>query len=129
MNEKEWLQSEDPMQMLFDLSPDPNARKTLLLTAACCHRIWHILPEGCRERVRLMEAVAEERQPSERLDNADWETVEGFLAGNEYEPEGDGPCYAILNIAACCWQDWAGCMSASDFFNSDSRCFGRSGEW
>jgi hypothetical protein len=103
MNEEEWAKCKDPLSMLAFLAPDPIARKTLLFTAACCYRIWHILPDYGREWVRLVEKVAEGELPPERLSD-DWESVEGFLAGNEYEPAGDGPCYAVVSIAGCGWE-------------------------
>jgi hypothetical protein len=93
------------MHMLRYLEADPAARKPLLLTCACCYGIWNLLPDYCREWVQLAEKVAEGRLAPERLDDG-WEGIEGFLAGNEHEPLGDGPCYAVLNIAAGCWGNW-----------------------
>jgi hypothetical protein len=87
--------------MLGYLKPDPNTRKPLLLTAACCQRVWELLPDYCRNWVHVVEQVAEGQLAPERL-NDDWEAVEMFLACYD----NDGPCYAVINVAACAWQEW-----------------------
>jgi len=105
MTEAEWLANADPMVMLSRINADSLARKTLLLTEACCRRIWHLLPNYVQKWTETIGDVVEGRLVPDRIED-EWEAVELFLSGNENEPQGNGVCYAVINIAACCWNDW-----------------------
>src|SRR5262245_28889160 len=59
MTEPEWLTCEDPLRLLAHLAAPLEARKTLLLSAACCRRHWDRLPEPAREWAELAESAAE----------------------------------------------------------------------
>jgi len=100
MTEAEWLASDDPLRMLQQVQADPNARKTLLLTAACLCRVWRALPKYCRGWTELAEEVAEGRAHPKRLDE-DYEAVEMFLASYD----NDGRCYAVVNLTSVGWND------------------------
>src|SRR5215471_4702176 len=100
MNEVEWLACTDPLRMLQHLDADPNARKTLLLTAACLRRVWRVLPKYCRAWTELVEEVAEGRVDPKRLDDA-YEGVEMFLACYD----NDGRLFAVVNLASVGWND------------------------
>jgi hypothetical protein len=58
MDERAWLDSDNPMRLLDCLQADADSRKTLLLTAACFHRLWQRLPKECRDWVRRVESAA-----------------------------------------------------------------------
>src|SRR5687768_8837014 len=61
MTEADWLALEDPYTMLDSvLSASTQTRKLRLFAAACCRRIWSLLPDDmCRQAVDTAEAVAE----------------------------------------------------------------------
>ena len=101
MTEAGWLDCHDPMQMLIHLKAVPNSRKVLLLTLACIKRVERLLPETVKQWARVLEGVAEGAVDSARLDD-DWEDVEMFFALEDDR----GQCYAVINIAANCWQEW-----------------------
>jgi hypothetical protein len=59
MTEREWLECDNPLRMLGYLKASPDARKTLLLTAACIRRIWKVLPQKARSWVEMAERSAD----------------------------------------------------------------------
>jgi hypothetical protein len=106
MTEDEWLRCGDPLRMLRQLRADSHSRKALLLTAACCFRVWDHLPEHCRSWVRLLEDAAEGRANPQRL-NDDWEDVEdtlGRLSFNEYPNHADGKYAALIEMLCVYWE-------------------------
>src|SRR5262245_34725652 len=107
MTELDWLQCNDPIRMLAFLRADPDARNTLLLTAACGDRLSNRLPDLCRSWFERAEQVAEGQMEPGRL-NEDWETIEDMMATLDWrETRSRGRIYALLNILVVAWQsDW-----------------------
>jgi hypothetical protein len=106
MNEDEWLRCGDPMRMLRHLRADSRGRKSLLLAAACCARVWTYLPENCRDWVRLVEDAAEGRADPARL-NDHWEGVEealSLLSFDEYPNHADGRFAALIEVLCVYWE-------------------------
>jgi hypothetical protein len=56
MTEQEWLKSNNPERMLAFVRPIARSRKLCLFVAACCRRLWDLLPD---ESSRTAVAVAE----------------------------------------------------------------------
>ncbi len=63
MTEAEWLAATDPQPMLAFLRGRASERKLRLFAAACCRRIWHLLP-GVQSRawVEAAESLADGRE-------------------------------------------------------------------
>src|SRR3954447_15142717 len=62
MDEVDWLASTDPQAMLTFLraSGEVSGRKGRLFAAACCRRIWHLMPFGpSRKAVEAAELHAD----------------------------------------------------------------------
>src|SRR3954463_5237808 len=61
MDEIDWLASTDPQAMLTFLraSGEVSERKGRLFAAACCRRIWHLLPSVYRKVVDASERYAD----------------------------------------------------------------------
>jgi hypothetical protein len=97
MTEAEWLKCQDPLRMLAHLWPDPDGRKTLLLTAAVCRRIWGRLPASGRAWVGAVEEAAEGMRDPD-LYTEDWVELESFLE------KGTDERYAVLQIAGWYWR-------------------------
>jgi hypothetical protein len=58
MTEAEWLVCEDPWRMLETTPGTPSLRHQGLWAAACCHRVWHLLPAARRADFEIvMKAV------------------------------------------------------------------------
>src|SRR4051812_7423335 len=103
MTESDWLNATDPQAMLLFLQDSGKAsqRKLRLFAAACCRRIWHLLPNECsRYAVELSERYADERFSEEELDlasgAAQW-AFEDALMDDEGRAVGDdapGPAAA-----------------------------------
>jgi hypothetical protein len=60
MTEAEWLACTDPRPVLRSLAGKVGPRKMRLCAAACCRRVWHLLPdERCRRAVEVAERYAD----------------------------------------------------------------------
>jgi hypothetical protein len=75
MTESEWLASSDPAPMLLlDGLENPDralTRKLRLFAAACCRRIWHLLPdEDSRRRLEWLERFADGAATETELQDA-----------------------------------------------------------
>jgi hypothetical protein len=88
MTEAEWLACTDPTPMLKHLRRGKKERRLHLFAAACCRRIWHLLPnQEARRVVEMAERradgqVAEEGQAVEdEFSFAAWERASGY---NDY---------------------------------------------
>jgi len=91
--------------MLAHLGADPNARKPLLLTAACFRRLWETLPPLCRDWVRLAEVVADGGAGEARLSD-EWGAVEDRLFALDEQGHGGtagGPYAALIDLARASW--------------------------
>jgi hypothetical protein len=120
MTEDEWLRCGDPMRMLRHLRADSRGRKSLLLAAACCSRVWDSLPENCRGWVRLVEDAAEGRADPERL-NDRWESVEAALSSlsfDEYPNHADGRFAALIEVLCVYWESMDALPDANPKANS-----------
>ena len=70
MTETEWMACTDPGPMLDILRGHASYRKSSLYKAACCRRIWHLLPEtACQEGVEIAERFADGVPLHEELAN------------------------------------------------------------
>jgi hypothetical protein len=72
MTEAEWLAATDPWPMLdFLWVKEASDRKLRLFEAACCRRIWHLLPdERSRRAVEAAESFADASTTDEELQAA-----------------------------------------------------------
>ncbi|QEL19061.1 hypothetical protein [Limnoglobus roseus] len=62
MTEQEWLMDDNPGRWLYpDRMQAMSERKLRLFCAACCRRVWHLLPDGCRSAVEVAEAYSDGR--------------------------------------------------------------------
>jgi hypothetical protein len=109
MDEQAWLDSDNLIRLLDHLQADADSRKTLLLTAACFHRLWQRLPKECRDWARRAESVAKGAASPNSLQET-WEQVEDVLAYLDARHNGVGSgteFSALLDIATVRWlADW-----------------------
>jgi hypothetical protein len=103
MTEEEWLVCPDPLRMLRHLGAEPNARKTLLLTAVCLRRIWDVLPQEGRSWIELAEGVAEGQVNREELPDEACEYAIQVRRGTAGWPD-NGVTYAVQSIFHAYWQ-------------------------
>jgi hypothetical protein len=99
VTEAEWLESEDPHQLLAYLKVSLEDRRTFLLTVACFRRHWDRLPEAGRAFTRLAEAAAEGKATRQELDDA-FDGLEEAM--NELGPPSEFA--ALLDLAYGMWQ-------------------------
>lgn len=59
MPEADWLRCVEPQAMLLEIAPRLSDRQLRLFAAACCRRVWQLLPEGSRRTVELAERYAD----------------------------------------------------------------------
>ena len=66
MDEAEWLASDNPQPMLAHVAGRANERELREFAAACCLRIWHLLPkpdDDFREPLQRCQRLAREAGP------------------------------------------------------------------
>src|SRR5262245_22819794 len=61
MTNTEWLRCRNPYALLEQFAGQLSDRKHRLFAAACCRRIWHLLPEAGRWTVEVVERHADGR--------------------------------------------------------------------
>jgi hypothetical protein len=72
MTEQEWLSCTDRFVMLNFLRGNPSDRKLRLFAVACCHRIWHLLPNAAaRNLLEIAERYADGDASDEELHDAE----------------------------------------------------------
>ena len=59
MTNTEWLRCRNPYALLEQFAGQLSDRKHRLFAAACCRRIWHLLPEAGRWTVEVVERHAD----------------------------------------------------------------------
>jgi hypothetical protein len=98
MTEEQWLSATDPDRMLSFVEHRLSERRRRLFAAACCRRVWHLLPdERSRRAIEVAEAYADGDARAEDLWNA---CEEANVADDEVPPRfGDAP-YAATDAAA-----------------------------
>jgi hypothetical protein len=71
MTEAEWLAGDDPTLMQKHLVWDATYRKLRLFAAACCRRVWHLIPDKrSRHAVEVAESYADGIAISEHVAQA-----------------------------------------------------------
>jgi hypothetical protein len=105
MNEREWLECDDPIGMLSYLRAAGNDRKTLLFIVACMVRIWDMIAEEGHEWVRTAERVAEGEVDRRQLEYHDDEVGESGLehAYDVGSPVEKGVVYAVMEVFYGVW--------------------------
>ena len=79
MTEAEWLACTDPLPMLEFLRGQASARKLRLFAAACCRRVWHLVPDPrWRDAVEAAERYADGLTDGANLVLARWEALMAF---------------------------------------------------
>jgi hypothetical protein len=82
MTEAEWRECVDPEPLLRFLqkSGTLSQRKARLLAAACCRRIWHLLPsEACKKAVQYAELSADGRIAEEERKEVVRAALEAYI--------------------------------------------------
>jgi hypothetical protein len=124
MTEAQWIAGTDPKPMLEFLRGKASDRKLRLFAAACCRRIWHLLPdEGCRVALETAERFADGLASSEELIAARKAAYRAYAESVDYD-ESDrfrGWESAAAAVAGVCWTE--GCREEGLFHVTDN-CYG-----
>jgi hypothetical protein len=100
LTEKEWLACTDVALMWWALRPKPPRRKQQLFAAACCHRIWHLLPdERCRRAIEILERFADGQAMADEWNDTRRAVAE--LAGDAFGGEVRDKAAAAVETADC----------------------------
>jgi hypothetical protein len=91
MTEQEWLECRDPAPVLSFLGERASKHQCRYFIAACCRRIWHLLPEASRRAVEVGERYAGGRATYAELREA----AEGALT-----PDAPAEAAALAAVAS-----------------------------
>lgn len=85
MTEEEWLEHDDPVEMLDFLDGKISERKGRLFAVACCHAVWDLLTESQRICIEKSEQFADGKATVADLESAR-KVVDWFAAGMPFRP-------------------------------------------
>jgi hypothetical protein len=103
MTESEWHDATDPEPMLRFLGKQVPEAVLRLFAAACCRRIWHLLPDKRSRRcVEVAERYARDRASEEELSEAQGLAEEVYQDANldASDPVNPDPRKAVVKEAA-----------------------------
>jgi hypothetical protein len=91
MTEEEWLACAEPDEILKSLGDKVSERKLRMFAAACCRRIWELLPdERSRKAVEIAERYADARATDEELETASDAACAVWDEDRERDSTGEG---------------------------------------
>jgi hypothetical protein len=114
MTEAEWIDSTDPIPMLFHLDSAATVRKLRLLACACCRRLWENLSDPARHSVEVSERYADGLVTQAEMQAARGPFFASMRPDNAASYAGEpGPAFRFharltLQVAATSagWSDW-----------------------
>ncbi len=111
MTEAEWMAFTDPRPMLGALRGRAGDRKLRLFAAACCRRIWELLPdEECRSALETAERFADGLASLESLRESHRVAYHSFVDNTDHDERGrfTGRESAAKAVAGACWTEEEG---------------------
>ncbi|QDU18480.1 hypothetical protein [Urbifossiella limnaea] len=103
MSDDEWRTCEDPAALIAALPADTPERPLRLFAAACCRRVWGLMPEDdCRRAVEAVECAAEDPAAAPEADAALEALQAGYHRVQGAEP---GPRGAYLAATVAWFHD------------------------
>jgi hypothetical protein len=107
MTEVEWLQCTDPEKMCSFLGFSVVVRKWRLYDIACCRRVSHLLSQGGRALLEVLERRADGLASEEEVEAA-------VAAQSDFSDEGDASQYSAADIIAIAADNGADGSSTGD---------------
>ncbi|WP_435009894.1 hypothetical protein P12x_001103 [Tundrisphaera lichenicola] len=117
MIEAEWLAYTDPRPMLGPLRRGASDRKLRLFAAACCRRIWDLLPdEQCRSALKTAELFADGLANLKSLREARRGAMLSYFNHDDHDEcsRFTGQESAAMAVAGACWTEAEECYRGLD---------------